>query len=351
MPVAAFDHPFLQGLIGDAEIGATLAAEAELDAMLAFEAALAQSEAAVGVISAEAARAIAGATIGRRFAPEDFRDAVARDGVVVPELVRRLRAAVGEPHAGAVHRGATSQDVIDTAQAVRLKAAAAILDTRLAALIAAFDALEGREGARPLMGHTRMQRARPITLADKIAGWRAPLERHRARLIELAPRVFTVQLGGAVGNRAELGEAAPAVADGLADRLGLARARRATHVERDGVAEFGHWCALICGSLGKLGVDVAAMAQNEVGEVTIAGGGGSSAMPEKCNPVGAEILVTLARFAATLQGGLDQSLVHENERSGAAWTLEWMILPQMAMAAGAATRTAGALVAALRFPS
>ncbi|WP_333473656.1 lyase family protein [Xanthobacter dioxanivorans] len=74
-------------------------------------------------------------------------------------------------------------------------------------------------------------------------------------------------------------------------------------------------------------------------------------MPEKNNPVGAEVLVTLARFSAVLQGGLDQALVHENERSGAAWTLEWMILPQLVVAAGAATRTALALLGALRFPA
>mgnify|MGYP001001393415 FL=1 len=162
-------------------------------------------------------------------------------------------------------------------------------------------------------------------------------------------RVFRVQLGGAVGDRAELGAAATAVADGLADRLGLAPAPRAFHVERDGIAEFGHWCALVAGTLGKLGADVTLMAQNEVGEVRVAGGGGSSAMPEKCNPVGAEMLVTLARFTATLQSGLDQALVHENERSGAAWTLEWMILPQMVVATGAATRTALDLIAALEF--
>lgn len=349
MTIAVFDHPFLAGLLGDTEVGAVFTADADLDAMLAFEVALAAAEAAAGLIAPEAATAIAGAVAGSRFEPADFRDDVARDGVIVPALVRRLRAVVGEPHAGDVHRGATSQDVIDTSLMLRLKAAAAILDLRLASLIDALDALDQSEGTRALTGHTRMQRARPIVLAHKIAGWRAPLERHRRRLIEMAPRVFTVQLGGAVGNRAELGAAADTIAGDVGDRLGLARARRATHVERDGVVEFGHWCALIAGSLGKLGADVALMAQSEVGEVTIAGGGGSSAMPEKCNPIGAEILVTLARFTATLQSGLDHALVHENERSGAAWTLEWMLLPQMVVATGAATRTALDLIAALRF--
>lgn len=349
MSIAAFDHPFLSALLGDDDVAALFTAEADLAGQLAFERALAEAEAEAGVIPSTAAAAILRAIDGFAIEPARFADAVRRDGVVVPDLVARLRAAVGEPHAGSVHKGATSQDVIDSSLALRLKAAAAVLDRRLDGLIATLDDLSAREGALTLIGHTRMQRARPITLAHKIAGWRAPLVRHRARLIELAPRTFTVQLGGAVGNRAELGAAAGPIADGVADRLALARSPRATHVERDGIAEFGHWCALIAGTLGKLGADVALMAQSEVAEVRIAGGGGSSAMPEKCNPVGAEILVTLARFTATLQSGLDHSLVHENERSGAAWTLEWMILPQMVVATGASTRTALDLIAALRF--
>lgn len=349
MTVSVFEHPFLGALLGDAEIAASFTAEADMAAMLRFEAALAEAEAEAGVIPQEAAAAIAAAAGALALPPESLAGAVARDGVVVAELVRRLRAAVGEPHAGLVHKGSTSQDVIDTSLFLRLKGASDILLHRLDALIAGFDRLAAQWGGRALAGHTRMQRARPISLAHKVAGWRDPLARHRARFPAVAAELFRVQLGGAVGNRAELGAAADAVADGLAARLGLLPAPRATHTGRDTVAAYGHWCALVAGSLGKFGADIALMAQNELAEVRIAGGGGSSAMPEKNNPVGAEILVTLARFCAALQGGLDQALVHENERSGAAWTLEWMLLPQMVTAAGAATRTALALLDALRF--
>lgn len=351
MSVSVFEHPFLAALLGDDEIAAFFRADAEISAMLQFEAALAEAQADAGVISREAADAIGTAVSNFAIDPKAFAPAVARDGVVVADLVRRLRTAVGEPHAQALHKGATSQDVIDTGLLLRLKGTADVLAGRLDGLVRAFDALESREGSRQFVGHTRMQRARPVSLADKVATWCDPLTRHRARLSAIGPRTFQVQFGGAVGNRAELGPAAGAVADGLADRLGLGRAPRATHTQRDAVAEFGHWCVLVSGSLGKFGADITLMVQNEVGEVSIAGGGSSSAMPEKNNPVSAEMLITLARFNATLQSGLDQALVHENERSGAAWTLEWMLLPQMVTAAGAATRTALGLVEALRFPS
>jgi len=101
--------------------------------------------------------------------------------------------------------------------------------------------------------------------------------------------------------------------------------------------------------LGKIGQDIALMAQNEVGEVRLATAGGSSAMPHKSNPVLAETLVALARLNAGLLGTLGQALVHENERSGAAWTLEWLVLPRMAVATAAGLEKAAVLVEGLRF--
>jgi 3-carboxy-cis,cis-muconate cycloisomerase len=264
--------------------------------------------------------------------------------------VRQLRAAVGEPHARHLHRGATSQDVIDTSLVLRLAPALDGLDVRLDALDAALAALSARDGATPLMAQTRMQRALPFTVADKLETWREPLPRHRARLAELRPRLLRLQFGGPVGTRAELGPQADAVAEHMAGRLGLGNAP-AWHAQRDGIVELGGWLALVCGSLGKMGQDVALMVQNETGTATLAGGGTSSAMAHKSNPVPAELLVALARFAAGLSGTLAGALVHENERSGAAWTLEWLVLPRLVITAGASLRTALSLVERLSFPS
>ncbi|WP_237478431.1 3-carboxy-cis,cis-muconate cycloisomerase [Lichenibacterium dinghuense] len=339
----------LSALAGDPEIEAFFTDEADLAAMLRFEAALAEAQAAAGMVPLEAAARIAGALAS--FAPDwaALRAGVARDGVPVPELVRQLRAAIGEPHGKHLHRGATSQDAVDTSLMLRLGPALDVLDTRLDALDAALAALSTRDGAVPLMAQTRMQRALPFTAADKVETWRGPLPRHRARLAALRPRVLRLQLGGPVGTRAELGAYAEAVAARVAGRLGLADSP-AWHAQRDGVAELGAWLALVCGSLGKIGQDVALMVQNEVGAARLAGGGTSSAMAHKSNPVPAELLVSLARLAAGLSGTLTGALVHENERSGAAWTLEWLVLPQLVVAAGASLRTALSLVERLSFP-
>jgi len=348
VPISAFDHPILSALVGDDEVAAAFSVEADVKAMLAFEAALAEAEASVGLVPAEAAQRIA--SVCGSFSPDlaALAKGTARDGVVAPELVKLLRAAVGEPHAAEVHRGATSQDVIDTSLVLRLKTIVALFDGRLESLIASLHRLEADQGAVPLMGRTRMQRALPIRAADKLRAWREPLERHVDRLRALTPRLLVVQFGGAVGARGGL--------DGKGDRIATELARRLElkdgpcwHAERDSLSEFAAWLSLVSGALGKIGQDIALMAQNEIGEIKLAEGGGSSAMPHKSNPVRAEVLVALARFNAGLLGTEHQALVHENERSGAAWTLEWLVLPQMAAATGAALRHAAALCEGLRF--
>ncbi|HLH47768.1 MAG TPA: 3-carboxy-cis,cis-muconate cycloisomerase [Roseiarcus sp.] len=350
MTVSAFDHPILSALVGDAEIAAAFSVEADVRAMLAFEAALAEAEASVGLIAPDAASRIAWACA--TFSPDlaALAQGAAQDGVVVPALVKQLRRAVGEPHAADVHRGATSQDVIDTSLVLRLKGVVATLGARLDALIAALRECEAEQGQTPLMGRTRMQRARPIHAHDKLRAWREPLQRHRERLEQLKPRLLVVQFGGAVGTRDDLDGKGERIAAELARRLDLLAAP-CWHVERDAPAEFAAWLSLVSGALGKIGQDVALLAQNEIGEVKLAEGGGSSAMPHKSNPVRAEILVALARFNAALLGAQHQALVHENERSGAAWTLEWLTLPQMIVATAAGLRHAAGLCAGMKFVS
>jgi 3-carboxy-cis,cis-muconate cycloisomerase len=340
--------PLLQALVGDEEVEAFFSDAAELAAMLRAEAALAQAGAGAGLIDREAARRIGEAC--RAFQPDwaGLAEGLARDGAVVPELVKQLRAAIGEPHGRSVHLGATSQDIVDTALVLRLKDVLAIVERRLDALIASFRGLQAREGAVPLMAHTRMQQALPFTAADKIETWVRPLERHRQGLRDLAPRLLAIQLGGPIGTRGELKGRGDAVAAAMAGILGLGSALP-WHSQRDRIGELAAFLSLLSGTLGKFGQDIALMAQNEVGEVRLAAGGGSSAMPHKSNPVAAEVLVALARFNAGLLGTLHQALVHENERSGAAWTLEWLVLPRMAVTTAAGLSRALALAGGMSF--
>ncbi|MBO0663554.1 3-carboxy-cis,cis-muconate cycloisomerase [Jiella sp. MQZ9-1] len=347
MSASVFNHPVLGSLFGDEEIASYLTADADLEAMVAFEVALAEAEAEAGLIAPDDRDAIKARAAA--FTPDlaALGAGTARDGVVVPSLLKQLRTGWEEPAAEALHKGATSQDVIDASMAMRLQGVALVLDRRLAAITDAFTRWSLDAGKTRVVAHTRMQTATETAFARKITSWSDPLVRCRLRREEIAPRAFALRIGGAVGDRAAFGDKAEAIATGVATRLGLPAAASALHSERDGIAELAGWLSMVTGALGKFGQDTALSLQTEVGELTLAGGGGSSAMPHKSNPISAEILVTLARFNATLVSGLHQALVHENERSGAAWSLEWMLLPQMAMAAGAATRIAEDLIGRL----
>ena len=138
-----------------------------------------------------------------------------------------------------------------------------------------------------------------------------------------------------------------AVERALALELDLGLASAPWHAARDGFAELASWLSLVTGSLGKIGEDVILLAQPEIGELALGAGGGSSTMPQKSNPVGPEMLVALARFNAARVGAMMGAMVHAHEREGAAWTIEWLTLPEMIVATGAATRIAGAVIGGL----
>ncbi len=338
MSVCAFNHSYLGGLLGDEETARYFTAEAEISAMLAFERALATAQASVGLIPAEAARRIADVCGGFRPDVAALRTATARDGVVVPELVKQLRNAAGEEAGRHVHFGATSQDVIDTGLMLRLRQVSVIFLSRLAELDLSFIRLDSEFGDHQLMAHSRMQAAISITAGDRIESWRRPMARHQDRLKRCLEHCFPVQFGGAAGTLEKLGDKGAVVRGAIAQELGLIDEPQ-WHSQRDKIAEFASLLSLVTGSLGKFGQDIALLAQGGT-EIKLSGGGGSSAMPHKQNPVKAEALVALARYNATQVAGLHHSLVHEQERSGSAWTLEWLMLPPITVATGASLRLA-----------
>jgi len=341
------NSPLLASLTGDDEIAPYFEAATDIAAMLRFEIALAEAEAEHGIIPPDAATAIAAAALD--FTPDlaSLAKGIERDGMVVPDLIRQLRAHVGPEHGAHVHHGSTSQDVIDTAFLLRMKPVAAILALRLRTIIGRLEELSAAHGQDPLMARTRMQAAIAVTVGDRLRNWRQPLEHLSAALDAFAPRLFALQFGGPAGTLDALGGKAQAVAASLAKCLDLSLPDVSWHAQRVRLVELANWLSLLTGTLGKMGQDVVLMAQNEIAEVSLAETGGSSAMHHKKNPVKAEILVTLARFNATQVAGMHHALVHEQERSGMAWTLEWMLLPQMVMAAGASTRLAGLLLTSI----
>lgn len=350
MAISAFEHPLLAGLLGDPETAGQFSVEAEIAAMLRFESALTAAEAACAVVPAAAAEAILKAL--DRFTPDTdaLGVASARDGLIVPELVSQIRATVPDPHKPHVHFASTSQDVIDTALVLRLAPCLDRFSDRLARTCSQIEALMAAAGDRPLMGRTRMQRAVPVRYTDRLSNWLTPLRELKADLQRVRQAVVRLQCGGAAGTLDKLGKDGPAVATELGRRLGLPVPDHHWQTNRHGLVALTNWCAGVTGALGKIGQDIALMTQNELAELRVTSGGGSSAMPHKVNPVSAEVLVALASFTATQAGGMQHVLVHEQERSGTAWTLEWLLLPQIILATGTALNRASSLLDSVALP-
>ncbi len=337
--VGLFDGVLARGRVREA-----VGDRAWLQAMLDVEAALARAQARVGLLPAEHAEAITRACRAGAFDLAAIGEAAAASGNPVVPLVRALTAAVPGAAAGAVHSGATSQDVLDSAaMLVAHRALGPLLDDLEAAAAAAAGLADAHRGT-VMAGRTLLQQALPITFGLKAAGWLVGLDEAARRLEELRRTRLAVQLGGAAGTLASLGPAGGEVLAALADELGLAEPALPWHTVRTRVAELAGALGTAAGVAGKVARDITLLAQTEVAEVRErgpAGRGGSSTLPHKRNPVAAVAALACAEQAPGLVATLLAAMVQEHERAAGAWHAEWRPL-------GDLLRTTGSAVAWLR---
>ena len=337
-----FDSAILGPLFTDAEIASLLGDDALVKALVEVEIGLARAQARAGVIPAKAAETIAGAEAAR-IDISVLAAGTARSGFPIIALVQEIRKQVGSDAAAFVHWGATTQDIMDTACVLQLRAALNVFRPRLIEVIRSLAALAEAHRETVLAGRTHSQQALPIPFGLKVAGWIAPLVRHAARLEEIVPRMLVVQFGGAAGTLAALGDNGLRVMRELAAELRLDAPAMPWHTQRDGIVEFAGWLSLVTGSLGKMAQDVILLAQTEVGEAGESaepGRGGSSTMPQKSNPITSELIVAAARSNAALLSAMHQAQIQEHERGTHGWQVEWLTLPQMLLLTGGALRHA-----------
>ncbi len=308
--------------------------EAWLQAMLDVEAALARACADEGLISAEAAQQIAAACVARDFDAAALGRESAQHASVVVGLVRRLRQAVGEPHATAVHLGATSQDIVDTAlMLVARRAMVPLLADAERAAVAA-GALADIHRHTPMVGRTLLQQALPITFGLRAATWLAGLDAARRRLIALRESELPVQMGGPVGARA------PAVAARVAAQLGLAEPVLPWQAVRVPPVMLATALGTLAGVLAKIARDATLLAQQEVGEAAEQrdpGRGGSTAMAHKHNPVAAVSTLACAKRVPSLVATALACMEQEHERAAGAWQAEWGVHAELLSLTGSAT--------------
>jgi len=337
------DSSLFAPLFNDTEIAGYFSDVQFVQALLEVESALGTVQGRLGVIPDEAAIQIDDTAARLEVDFERLRMGVEESGVPVIELVRQLREQVGDEAGDYIHWGATSQDIFDSAWVLQVRAALTRLESRLGSVIQNLSQLAEKHRHTLMAGRTHSQQAIPITFGFKVAGWLAPLIRHRERLAELRPRILVVQFGGAVGTLASLGKSGVQVQEALATELGLNLPTIPWHTQRDNMAELASWLSLVSGSLAKIAQDVILLVQSEVGEVRESNDtsrGGSSSMPQKNNPIVSELIVTAARTNASLLGSMHQAQIQEHERGTHGWQMEWLVLPQMFTLTAVALRKA-----------
>jgi 3-carboxy-cis,cis-muconate cycloisomerase len=313
--------------------------------MLDFEAALARAEAAVGVIPASAVTAIEAACKADQFDLAALADAATRSGNLAIPLVKTLTAKVAKADTEAaryVHWGATSQDVIDSATMLGLRAAIDSLLADLDRAIAGFAALAVKHRNTAVVARTWLQHALPMPFGLKLAEYASALHRSRLRLKRLRAEGLALQFGGAAGTLAALGDKGLVVAEQLAKELQLPLPDAPWHTHRDRIAEVASVLAILSGSCGKIARDVSLMMQTDVGEAFEPSGegrGGSSTMPHKRNPVASASALGAATMAPNLAATIFAAQIQDHERSAGPWHAEWPTLPTLLLV------TSGALAA------
>lgn len=318
-----------------------------ISAMLRFEAALARAQAAAGLIPEAAAQSIIGTCKVDLFdVAKIVRESGRSRSVAIP-LVKSLKETVGlfnKEAVAFVHFGSTSQDVIDTAMALITREALDLIEFDVEKTVAALLALAERHAAAPMLARTLMQPASVTSFGLKCAGWAAPLVRSLKRLRATAGHALSVQLGGAVGTLAQMGDKGSEVTRLMAQDLNLSVPMAPWHTQRDEWVALGCELGLLVGSLGKIAKDISLMGQFEVGEVAEpvepveSGRGGSSVMSHKRNPVACMVALAAAQRVPQRVAALLAAMPQEHERALGAWQAELAEWAQLLMSAHGSAR-------------
>ena len=323
---------------------------ATLQAWLDVEAALASAQAEIGLIPADAAATIAGKADAKFFDTEALAQAIAFAQHPLVPVLHQFESLCGEPAAGYLHYGATTQNIFDTATALQVRRTHALLERDLRGAMGSLAQLASAHRETPMAGRTHGQHALPMTLGFKIAGWLEALARDLARLdARLAPS-FPACMGGAIGTCAAMGGQGREVEALLASKLGLVPAGLPGRASFDRAADYIGALALLAGTAQKIAADVVFLQRTEIGELSEAfhvGKVGSSTMAQKRNPSTALLLVSLARM---LRGRVPlalEAMVRMDEGDSSATNVTDTLLPELGILAASVAQTLSRLVRGL----
>jgi 3-carboxy-cis,cis-muconate cycloisomerase len=339
-PSSSSSETLSEGLFARGEVAARTSDRAFLQAMLDVETALAKALVRAGLAPRTAAEELLAAATVDAFDLDQLGRSNIQAGTPVPGVLAQLRTRLGPGQASDyLHRGATSQDVVDTASMLVARRALAPLLADLVASTESCAELAERHRADLQAGRTLLQHAAPITFGLKAAGWLVALKQTRSRLQEIRERGLAVQLGGAVGTLAALGDRGLDVQADVARQLELAQPELPWHAARGRPARLACELGIAAGTMGKVARDLTLLAQTEVGEVSEGeadGRGASSTLPHKRNPVGAVAVMACAQRTPALVATVLAAMVQEHERAAGTWQAETGTLIELLRLTGSA---------------
>ncbi len=343
MSVSAVDSATYGGLFSTDAMRAIFSDQARLQRCLDVEMALAQVQADLGIIPAEAAAEIQRHGKAESYELAALGAATTRAGSPIIPIVNALVAKCADGKGEWAHWGATTQDIMDTGMILQIRDALVLVQADLVAICAGLADLAHKHRDVPMAGRSNLQHAIPVTFGYKAAVMLAGFQRHRERLAQLRPRLLAGQFGGAVGTLASLGNQGLAVQAGVMEALGLAHPVTAWHTTRDSLAEAGQFLALLCGSCAKFALDIRLLMQTEVAEAFEpfqSGRGASSTMPQKRNPVASHFVSAGAALVRQMSASLVEAMAQDHERGCYTFQLEWALVPEIfAHAAGVLAHT------------
>jgi 3-carboxy-cis,cis-muconate cycloisomerase len=349
MTFSALDSELLGPLFATDAMRGVFSDRARVAHMLRTEAALARAQAELGLAPQELAAAIAA------ISPDDLDiAALGRDtaiaGVPTIPFIKAVREKLRDELERAFHKGATTQDIIDTALVLQMRDGLQLIEGDLARVIKGLVQLARKHRATPCVGRTYGQHAVPLTFGYKAAVWATGIADSATELPALRSRTLAASLGGPVGTLASFGDKGPALLEAFAQELGLAAPPIAWHALRGRMAEIGAWIAIMIGTLAKMAGDIVHLMSTEVGEVAephVPGRGGSSAMPHKRNPVASTVIIAAHAAAKGHVATLIDVMAVSHERPPGLWHAEWLALPQLFGLASGALREAAAMAEGL----
>lgn len=342
MSSTVFDSILYRDSFGSPEMRAVFDDKHLIAKYIETEVALAKAEAKVGVIPQVAADEIAEKSNVDTLDFDRFRHETEIVGYPILPLVHQLNELCGKS-GGFVHWGATTQDIMDTANVLQIRDALNLIDTDIDTLMEILAGLSKRYRDAEMAGRTHLQQALPCTFGYKCSIWLAQMMRHKARLQEMKPRVLVGEFGGAAGTLASLHGKGLEVQKEMMAELGLGVPMTSWHVARDGFAEAVNFLTLVTGTLGKIGFDVMLLSMNEVGEVYepfVKGRGASSTMPQKRNAISSELMLACAKGVRQLAGLMVDAQIQDLERATGPWHAEWIAIPEAFMLAAGALKQA-----------